>query len=82
MGRSFNNWLFNTLKTAPKPDNTESISFVSKIFNAIAENSVYDVYTALIENKSLGVSEMRRLIFAYMIYQLIIYVSHFSYAPL
>ena len=68
----FNNWLFNTLKTAPKPDNTESISFVSDIFNAIAANSVYDVYTALIENNSLGVSEMRRPIFAYMIYQLII----------
>ncbi|KAA6335874.1 hypothetical protein EZS27_015939 [termite gut metagenome] len=69
----FNKWLYNALKMSEKePDKIENVTFVSKIFDSINNGKEIDIYTELLKNNTLGISELRRPIFAYMIYQLII----------
>lgn len=69
----FNNWLHYTLKEHHKRTSpVENIDFVSALYEDINNSKISDIFSMLIENKTLGASELRRPIFAYMIYQLII----------
>ena len=65
----FNRWLSNTIKSSSNIKNHNSSDIINKI---IKSHSDYDIYAELIENRTLSKSELRRPIFAYMIYQLII----------
>jgi uncharacterized protein YjbI with pentapeptide repeats len=68
----FNDWLISSIKKAPKIDISKTSGIINEILTAIYNNSKYDIYKALVENKTLSKSELRRPIFAYMIYQLIL----------
>lgn len=69
----FNNWLYDTINNSTKrPTQIENVQFVKEIYEKIDKNEVFDIHKVLLENKTLGLTELRRPIFAYMIYQLII----------
>lgn len=68
----FNDWLFTSLKKVQDKAPQDQVGFVSEIFEHVKENKEIDIHAQLIENKTLKVSELRRPIFGYMIYQLII----------
>ncbi|GAL61255.1 NACHT domain-containing protein [Algibacter lectus] len=68
----FNNWLINSINNAQKTKISPSNEITNKILTAISKGENYDVYKDLIENRTLSKSELRRPIFAYMIYQLIL----------
>lgn len=68
----FNHWLYTSLKSANKrPSDSDQVDFVAKIFKDIDNKKETDIYSILLD-KTLSESELRRPIFAYMIYQLII----------
>ncbi|MCD8043583.1 MAG: hypothetical protein LUH10_11030, partial [Tannerellaceae bacterium] len=68
----FNNWLYSTLKLKNSNKASTSVSFVSKIYESIQTNDPVDIYDELLKNETLQSDELRRPIFAYMIYQLIV----------
>jgi hypothetical protein len=68
----FNNWLINTLKNNHKIDEIKSVGFAKKIIESISNDYELDIYEELLNSGTLSHSELRRPIFAYMIYQLII----------
>ncbi|AVI49758.1 hypothetical protein C5O00_00695 [Pukyongia salina] len=68
----FNDWLISSLKNAPRIDISKTTGIINKVLTAVYEDGEYDIYKALVENKTLSKSELRRPIFAYMIYQLIL----------
>ena len=68
----FNNWLFDTLENYSDIINLNTTGIGKQIVDAIKENNRIDVYEELLKNETLSRSELRRPIFAYMIYQLII----------
>jgi uncharacterized protein YjbI with pentapeptide repeats len=68
----FNHWLFETLSIYPNIDKIDAHGFAKQIISAISENQKIDIYEKLLKNKTLSRNELRRPIFAYMIYQLII----------
>jgi len=68
----FNEWLFDTLKSFHGIERIQATGFAEQIIKAIQKNQKIDIYEELIKNKTLSRSELRRPIFAYMIYQLII----------
>lgn len=68
----FNNWLTSTLQTSMNIDVESSVGLSNKILMAVKEGQNYDIYKELIQNRTLSKSELRRPIFAYMIYQLIV----------
>jgi hypothetical protein len=68
----FNDWLNSSIKNAPRIDISKTSGIINKILTAVYEDGEYDIYKALLENKTLSKSELRRPIFAYMIYQLIL----------
>lgn len=67
----FNDWIFTALKQAKRKIFDTDVDFVNKIYHAIDENKSIDIYKTLLSHKTLTSSELRRPIFAYMIYQLI-----------
>lgn len=68
----FNNWLINSIKKSKLINNDFKSSITNKIIESIQNKEIYDIYRELINNDTLSKSELRRPIFAYMIYQLII----------
>jgi uncharacterized protein YjbI with pentapeptide repeats len=68
----FNDWLISTLKDSNRKIITDKVEFVSRIFESIKKGKNIDVYEELMQNNTLTSSELRRPIFAYMIYQLIL----------
>lgn len=68
----FNNWLFETLENYTEIVNLNTTGIAEQIVNAINNKDRIDIYEELLKNKTLSRSELRRPIFAYMIYQLII----------
>lgn len=68
----FNNWLFETLEDYTSIVNLNTTGIAKQIVDAIKQNRRIDIYEELLKNKTLSRSELRRPIFAYMIYQLII----------
>ncbi|KRD58605.1 hypothetical protein ASE40_20010 [Flavobacterium sp. Root935] len=68
----FNNWLFETLVNYSHIKNLNTTGIAKQIVNAVNKNERIDIYQELIKNETLSRSELRRPIFAYMVYQLII----------
>lgn len=68
----FNDWLLYSLKNTQKKKISSSVPFVERIFTAIEKNKEVDIYSILIKDGTLTASELRRPIFAYMIFQLIL----------
>ncbi len=68
----FNDWIINTLKSSDRKINSDDLGFVSLIYKSIEENTEINVYEELLKNGTLTSSELRRPIFAYMVYQLIL----------
>ena len=71
--KQFNDWLQQTLKSDKDFDNISISGFAKEIIDAIKANNKIDIYEKLLENGTLSRSELRRPIFSYMIYQLIIH---------
>jgi len=70
--KQFNNWMYETLKSYPKINDLEATGFAKQIIEGIKENKEIDIYNKLLKNNTLSESELRRPIFAYMVYQLVI----------
>lgn len=68
----FNDWLISAFQNQPLINNEETIQLVKDIYNAINSGQSIDIYNNLNENATLSKSELKRPIFAYMIYQLLI----------
>lgn len=68
----FNEWLLNTLSSFPNIGTIPVQGFAKKIITSINQKVKIDIYDELLKNKTLSRSELRRPIFAYMIYQLIV----------
>jgi cytidylate kinase len=68
----FNEWLYTTLRSYSDIESISTTGFAKEIVDSIKDGTPIDIYTKLIDDKTLSKSELRRPIFAYMIYQLII----------
>jgi uncharacterized protein YjbI with pentapeptide repeats len=66
----FNNWLSKTLK--PVVQSLKTSGFVEEIITAVNADKEIDIHEKLLENGTLSASELRRPIFAYMIFKLIV----------
>ncbi len=76
--KSFNDWLNSTLKSSrEKLESINTDGFISEIKEAILNNREINIYKKLIKNSILSKGELKRPIFAYMIYQLILNNTNF-----
>jgi len=76
--QQFNHWLINTLKDYPELDTIQTTGFAKNIIENIKQGEATDIHQLLLDNNTLSTSELRRPIFAYMIFQLIINNIDFS----
>lgn len=67
----FNKWLFISLKNSSEINLQDSEGLNRQILKSIANNKVYDIFESLVEREIISTSELKRPIFAYMIFQLI-----------
>ena len=68
----FNDWIYQSLSNIQEDIDLESTDGVIKnILAQIHQGNPIDVYNLLLDNETLSVSELRRPIFAYMIYKLL-----------
>lgn len=74
----FNDWVRDSLKNYLQKNEIETNSFTKNIVNAAKNDSTIDIHNLLIKNKTLTEEELKRPIFAYMIYQLIVNNVDFS----
>jgi hypothetical protein len=74
----FNDWLLESLKAEKNLDNIQATGFAQKIIESIKNQKEIDIYEELVEKGTLSKSELRRPIFAYMIFQLILSNIDFS----
>ncbi|MDW3192275.1 MAG: NACHT domain-containing protein [Cytophagales bacterium] len=72
----FNEWIAQTLRTSTDLKNLEKNTLGKKIKKAL-EAGELDLHKELLESKTLSESELRRPIFAYMIYQLVLHSVDF-----
>jgi len=68
----FNDWLYETLTLFPTLKKIQASGFAREIISAVLEKRKIDIYNELLKTNTLSKSELRRPIFAYMIYQLIL----------
>ena len=68
----FNNWLRNTIQAYVSKTEVLTTGFVQEIVENVKNANDIDIYEKLLAEKTLSRTELRRPIFAYMIYQLII----------
>ncbi len=68
----FNSWLQDTLEKGPELSTIKANDISQKIIDSVISNTVIDIHAELLKNNTLSYNELRRPIFAYMIYQLII----------
>lgn len=76
--KQFNDWLLETLKRINNLAQIKATGFAREIIGCIGNQKAIDIYEELVKNKTLSKSELRRPIFAYMIYQLILNNVDFS----
>ncbi len=76
--QQFNHWLINTLKEYPELDAIQTTGFAKDIIENIKQGKATDIHQLLLNNNTLSTSELRRPIFSYMIFQLIINNIDFS----
>ncbi len=74
----FNDWIKTSLKEYLKENNIQTNSFTKKIVDNIKKDKEIDIHSLLTENETLTKEELKRPIFAYMVYQLIINNIDFS----
>ncbi|MCH9739615.1 MAG: pentapeptide repeat-containing protein [Epsilonproteobacteria bacterium] len=67
----FNAWLYDTLKSSKVLEEVCATGFAEEILESIKQDEPINIYQKLLEEKTLSREELRRPIFAYMIYQLI-----------
>ncbi len=68
----FNNWLIDSLVANDVLKNVKSNTLTHKIKQSIKQYKYIDVYNELLKNDTLSRSELRRPIFAYMIFKLLL----------
>jgi len=68
----FNDWMHTTLKGFLSNIKNSSIPLLAAIHDSIQNDIPYDLYTKLLSDSTLNEEELRRPIFAYMVYQLMI----------
>lgn len=69
----FNNWLYHALKNDTSLKTIRTTGFAKEIIDSIKKNKQINIYQKLLDEKTLSRAELRRPIFSYMIYQLIIH---------
>ncbi|MBP1680475.1 MAG: hypothetical protein H6Q35_814 [Proteobacteria bacterium] len=74
----FNDWITNSIKDYLQKHDIKTNDFTKKIVDNVKNNKKIDIYALLIKNNTLTQEELKRPIFAYMIYQLIINNIDFS----
>jgi len=74
----FNNWMIDTLINYPEFIKLEAHGVTQKIQESIRNLKFIDVYDELLMNGTLSRSELRRPIFAYMIFKLLVNNIDFS----
>jgi len=68
----FNNWMIDSLINYPEFEKLESSALTKKIQESIESFRYIDIYNELLANGTLSRSELRRPIFAYMIFKLLV----------
>ncbi len=68
----FNNWMIDSLINYPDFEKIQSSSLTRKIQESIESFRFIDIYNELLANGTLSRSELRRPIFAYMIFKLLV----------
>ncbi len=75
----FNRWLYSSLRNYEKLNELQTTGFAKEIIdNIIQQGEPLNIYEKLLKEKTLSRTELRRPIFAYMIFQLIINNVDFS----
>ena len=67
----FNHWLNTSLKRLQNVNKIESDGLNKEILEAVQKSLDYDIYSSFLNKEIISVSELRRPIFAYMLFQLI-----------
>ncbi len=68
----FNSWLYHALKHDASFDTIKTTGFAKEIIDSIKKDEPINIHQKLLDEKTLSRTELRRPIFSYMIYQLII----------
>ena len=69
----FNHWLYSSLKSCTNLNEIQTSGFAKEIINSILKDKEeIDIHKKLIDENTLSKTELRRPIFAYMIFQLIL----------
>jgi hypothetical protein len=76
--RQFNNWMIDTLINYPDFKELETTGLTKKVQQSIQDLKFIDIYEELLNNGTLSRSELRRPIFAYMIFKLLVNNIDFS----
>lgn len=74
----FNNWLISSLKNISSSTYNEAEGLNKLILQSIKEDKKYDIANALVEKGIISYSELRRPIFSYMIFQLMLNSINFD----
>lgn len=70
--KQFNHWLFHTLKKYSHLSTLHPTGFAAEVINQTKNGKEVDTHKKLFENRTLSLEELKRPIFSYMVYQLII----------
>ena len=68
----FNNWLYDTLRNNANLNKICTTGFANEILESIKKDETINIYQKLLDEKTLSRTELRRPIFSYMVYQLIL----------
>lgn len=76
----FNHWLLTSLKNYPKFQELTTTGFAEELIKSIQQKkNTIDIHQKLFKDNTLSVEELKRPIFSYMIFQLIINNVDFSH---
>lgn len=75
----FNHWLLNSLKNYPKITEVNATGFAKELIDSLQKDKTpIDIHQKLFKDNTLSLEELKRPIFSYMIFQLIINNVDFS----